>query len=404
MHPRRLLPLAATTLALALAACGSGGEEATAALESDAAVAAQVARERAFPGLGHDLVVMTRNLYVGADLFEPFLVSTPEEALAKAAEVFQQILASDPPGRMAAIADELALVRPDLVGVEEGYRFVVTSLDPATAGAVLLDLDFLGALEQALAERPRPLHYRRVAEEEHTVLELPLPFGDPPAPVLVRMVDRDAIYAAPDVLVRSTGGGNFENDLEVSLAGFPISQKRGWVEVEAKVHGDPFTFATTHLEVKDFGPLQSLQAGELVATLAGSDPLVLVGDFNSDPSDPPFVVTIAGTPTAFPTPYRLLTTLGGLTDVWPAVRRAPGLTCCFDADLAPPSRELVERVDLVLVRGAIRPRAAFRVGLVPQGELGDRWPSDHAGVVAVVRLREPGKGHGGPDDDCVARR
>jgi hypothetical protein len=343
---------------------------------------------------------MTRNVYVGADLFEPFQVTSPAEALAKAAEVFERILASDPPGRMAAVADEIALVRPDLVGVQEGYRFVVTSLDPDTFGAVLLDLDFLGALDQALSERPTPLHYRRAAEQQQTILELPLALGEPPSPVLVRMEDRDAIYAAPDVHVRSFGGGSFDHELEAPLAGFPVFLKRGWVEVEAKHHGDVFTFATTHLEVKDFPPLQSLQAGELLEELAGEDPLILLGDLNSDPFDPPFVVTVAGTPTSFPTPYQLLTTLGGLADAWPEVRRAPGLTCCFDADLAPPSRELFERVDLVLYRGAVRPRAAFRVGLVPLDALGDRWPSDHAGVVAVLRLREPG----GPDDDCVARR
>jgi endonuclease/exonuclease/phosphatase family metal-dependent hydrolase len=151
--------------------------------------------------------------------------------------------------------------------------------------------------------------------------------------------------------------------------------------------------------VKEFGPLQSLQAQDLVAALAGRDPVILVGDFNSDPYDPAYLVTVEGVPTPIPTPYQLLTSpLGGFADVWPRVRQGPGRTCCFDADLAPPSRDLTERVDLVLFRDGLRPRAAFRVGLAPLDALGDRWPSDHAGVVAVLRLREPGQG--GPGGGC----
>ena len=67
---------------------------------------------------------------------------------------------------------------------------------------------------------------------------------------------------------------------------------------------------------------------------------------------------------------------------------AVGDTCCFVADLRPPS-SLYERVDLVLVRGALTPKASYRVGTDPLAALGNRWPSDHAGVVATIRLEDP---------------
>lgn len=368
MRTQRLVSpfvFAAVLLALALAGCGPAeGEVATSA----AAVSGSAVDPGNAGGNKH-LTVMSRNLYVGGDLFLPFAPGT-EDPLAVASQVFADVLASDVPARMQAIAAELAMARPDLVGLQEAYRIVVTPL--GATEPVLLDLDFVSLVVDALAELPGP-GYRVVVEEEHTALTVPLPADG----VQVTIVDRDAILADADVVVRSAGGGDFEARFEASLAGIPVVLLRGWVEAVVKHQGVELTFVNTHLETKSFGPLQSLQAIELAERFAGVEPLVVVGDVNSDPEDPP---------TALPTPYTILT--GFLTDVWPPVGAGAGLTCCFAADLTPPS-DLVERVDLVLVDGAVTPLSAFRVGLDPLEALGDRWPSDHAGVVATLRLESP---------------
>jgi endonuclease/exonuclease/phosphatase family metal-dependent hydrolase len=364
---RRLALLLAVA---AVAACGSSPAGTGEAISNGGGGSAGDHR------LGHDLAVMTRNLYVGADIFEPFLSTSPLETAAK---VFDEVLASDPAARMAAVADEIDAVRPDLVGLQEAFRLVVTPL--ASDQPVLLDLDFLAALEGALAERPRPLHYTRVAERVHTLLTIP--FFD--RGVKVTVIDRDAILAHADVHVETSFAANFDADFTVTLAGVPVEQKRGWVEVVAKHHGDTFTFANTHLEVKEFPPMQSLQAQELLARFGGSGPTILVGDFNSSPDDPPVTIPTPGGPVTFPTPYQILAS--AFRDAWSETRSAEGFTCCFDADLTPPSRDLFERVDLVWFRGDLRALRAFRVGLEPLEALGGRWPSDHAGVVAVLRTR-----------------
>ncbi len=354
---RSLLSLAAALVA----SCGSSGPETAADAVSTSAV------DPGNAGGNKLLTVMTRNLYVGGNLFLPFVSPTPLDA---AAEVWADILASDPPLRMAAIADELRAARPDLVALEEVYRFVVTPI--GATSPVLLDLDFLAALEAALAGDP--LHV--VATQQQTTLTVPFPDQG----VQITLIDRDAILADEDVVVRSAGGGSFDAAFATTLADvIPVLQKRGWVEVAAKHQGVPFTFVATHLEVKEFGPLQSLQALELLARFGATAPTIVAGDLNSDPSDPAYL--LPGRPPV-PTPYQLLSTR--FRDVAGGV----GDTCCFAADLRPPSA-LFERVDLVFVRGAITPVSAHRIGTTPLEALGGRWPSDHAGVVATVRLENP---------------
>jgi endonuclease/exonuclease/phosphatase family metal-dependent hydrolase len=53
--------------------------------------------------------------------------------------------------------------------------------------------------------------------------------------------------------------------------------------------------------------------------------------------------------------------------------------------LTDPKRQFDQRIDLILVRGA-KPLAARRVGTRPIATTPPRWASDHAGVVADVRL------------------
>ena len=421
MMRRLLAPLAAAVLA----ACGSSGSVSTDPISRNAV-------DPGNAGGNKHLTVMTRNLYVGGDLFEPFRPHV--DPLAAASTVWGDILASDPGARMGAIADEILAAKADLVAVEEAYHFIVTPLGATTP--VLLDLDYLGSLAQALDARAcvdrdadhddgdhddgehddadehdgdhhgRDLavacsqgsgddddqgeddgceaRYRVVAWRAQTTITIPFPDRG----VQITMIDRDAILARSGVLIRSSGGGTFEAHYATTLAGvIPVKQTRGWVSVQAKHEGRPFTFVATHLETQEFGPLQSLQAMELAARFASADPIILAGDTNSDPADPAYDVTIAGLPYPIPTPYTIFTSAPPPLSYRDAAS-AVGDTCCFVADLRPPS-SLYERVDLVLVRGALTPKASYRVGTDPLAALGNRWPSDHAGVVATIRLEDP---------------
>lgn len=115
------------------------------------------------------------------------------------------------------------------------------------------------------------------------------------------------------------------------------------------------------------------QAAEL-ATLLSAEPgrVVLVGDLNSDPGTESEAVLAAA----------------GFTDVWDALGAGPGLTCCWPELLAETAPPLTERIDYVLLRGAVS-LAVDVVGEALQDRVGGLWPSDHAGVVTTLRLENP---------------
>jgi endonuclease/exonuclease/phosphatase family metal-dependent hydrolase len=128
-----------------------------------------------------------------------------------------------------------------------------------------------------------------------------------------------------------------------------------------------------------------MQVLELVGMLADYDGrLVVVGDMNSraDGSDADGGLA-----------YHVLLQ-AGLKDAWAALYPdALGYTSGWGDELwrttDPNTGEplaLYERIDYVLSRGSITPLAADVVGDTLADRLGGLWPSDHAGLVATLRL------------------
>lgn len=75
---------------------------------------------------GRDIVkVMTRNQYLGADLTPLVTAGSPEDFLTAATAALQQIAANNFPLRARRLATEVALTRPDLIGLQEVYDFTV---------------------------------------------------------------------------------------------------------------------------------------------------------------------------------------------------------------------------------------------------------------------------------------
>ena len=127
--------------------------------------------------------------------------------------------------------------------------------------------------------------------------------------------------------------------------------------------------------------MQLGQAEELLAGPANTTlPTVVVCDCNSNAHGAGSDATAR---------YGLLIA-SGLTDAWTIKRpRAPGFTCCQAADLSNARSSLAERIGLVLVRGDVDVVRARVTGARP-AERTPRparlWASDHAGVVATLRL------------------
>jgi endonuclease/exonuclease/phosphatase family metal-dependent hydrolase len=388
MHPFRTLPALAALSLMAIAACRDDG------IAPPPAPVPHL--ERDLPGGGRGgITVMTRNLYVGAnvDLVIQAANTDPNSVPQVVAAAFQQLQHTDFHVRAEGIADEIARNRPHVVGLQElSLIRIQTPGDFQPFNAADTVIDFLNVLQAALAARG--LQYTAYTIPE-TDVEVPTLTGFDPStgPTFsdVRLNDYDAVLIRADLPVANVASANYAN--LAPLFG-PLPLLRGWVAADVTVGRATFRVLSTHLEASNptfSGP----QAGELVTLLAGvRSPVVLLGDFNSGPGDDE-------------TAYHILTG-AGFADAWTAGRsRGPGLTCCSSSDLDNPSTAGVydKRIDLVLVRDRIRRGHVDRhdrdelledaqiavVGEEPRERLlalGGYllWPSDHAGVVATLRL------------------
>jgi len=320
------------------------------------------------------LRVMTRNLYLGADLTPALQARNTPEFLGAVASIYAANQATDFAARAKAIAQEIDRTGPDLVGLQEVSGWQTSG--PAT---VAPSQDFLAVLQAALAARG--LRYTVAAVSKNAVIG-PVPLVSPCASTTVgacqlTFTDRDVILVQDRRRLHWTKprSGTYAAQLEFTppLPGAPtLSFRRGWASIDGKFRGRPFHFVTTHLETSGFAKIQQDQATEFLAGPAfgrGAD--LVTGDFNSAADG-------SSTPT-----YGLLT--DRLRDAWSVRGRAPGYTCCHEPTLTDPRRRLSSRIDLILVHGA-KPLAARRVGTRPIATTPPRWASDHAGVVADVRL------------------
>jgi hypothetical protein len=317
------------------------------------------------------IVLMTQNIYVGADVDAVLLaLLTPDPAddfpaLLGAIEMLQR---TDFPTRAAALASEIERVRPHAVGLQEISTIEIV-LPPF---GLNLQLDFLPILQQALAARG--LNYQVAAQVQN--------LDASPAPG-VRQVDYDVLLVDADrVTVNSAAGQNFAVNVGPIAPG--VSLVRGWVVANVTIEGSAYTLVSTHPEPdlggNSFEQLRAVQLGEIAASLGNTAPAVVMGDLNDDPGS---------------LMYQVLTG-AGFTDVWRALRPGvQGLTCCHASDLSDRIPQFDERIDYVFARGFGHGDRqvlgkATRIGLLPSdrvsGPLGTIWISDHAGLIVTLLL------------------
>src|SRR5262245_6469174 len=160
--------------------------KALAAAAAAAALAAPAAQATKPHHGNHTVTVMTRNLYLGADLNPIFTAPNPLALFGAVGAAWARVQANDFPSRAQALADEIADARPDLVGLQEAmlFRTDVPPDGPATP-AETVAYDFVGLLVAALAQRG--LEYEPVVIYTGTDAELPA--GLPPT-LDVRLTDR----------------------------------------------------------------------------------------------------------------------------------------------------------------------------------------------------------------------
>lgn len=357
---------------------------------------------------GKPVTVMTRNLYLGADINRPVTAALLAEAqgksdqevleaLANATHVTRQIVdRTDFAVRARLIASEFAETMPDLVGLQEValWRSGPLQLDQVgVPNATAVDQDFLQILMGALAARG--LQYVAVQVAERADVEAPSFTGTLPnvgSPRDIRLTMRDVILMRVDdgLTVLASDQAEFSNNLVVVVAGASISFDRGYNWVDVRAGARRFRFVNSHLEAFS-SDLALAQAGELLAKAVVTDrTTVFVCDCNSDPLNSEVK---PGDHVPHSAAYDLIVGAGGFTDEW--LEWAPaeeGWTSGLSELVNDPTAAGFDhRIDMVFGRTSGGDGLQVDRGQVTGDELGDRdpatglWPSDHAGV--VLRLR-----------------
>lgn len=344
-------------------------------------------------GKGKVVNVMTRNLYLGADLTPAIEAGTLAEVVTANGEILREVIANDFPTRAEGLAEEILQTKPDLVGLQEVALWQTTPISPAGEALTLDYLDLLLAELNAgngKNGKGKP-QYEVVVVQDEFDLEAPADVngipGDGPggelanAEVLGRLTMRDVILArrSGGVHTWNAQGGNFKTLLELPVAGQTVVVKRGWTATDARVRGSkPFRFVNTHLEA--FHPLIRLeQAKELFAPggpATGDLPVILVGDLNSDDD------TVAG---ADRLAYQALLAAGFVS-----LSTNDPLSCCLDSSLLAVGAggdvsDFDHQVDHVMTRNPdlISLQSSLVTGLLPVNGF---WNSDHAGVFSSLRF------------------
>jgi len=341
-------------------------------------------------GKGKVVGVMTRNLYLGADLTPAIVAKTLPEFVAANGQILREVTANNFPLRAKGLADEILRAKPDLVGLQEValWRTAPVNFEVLTKGpsATTVRYDYLAELLSELNRGPD--RYEVVVVQNEFDLEAPGDEDNNPATGPVgadingRLTMRDVILArrGAGVQTKNPQSANFVTNLVVPVAGVPVTVKRGWTATDAKVRGSGwFRFVNTHLEA--FHPaIRQAQAAELVAPTGPATselPVVLVGDLNSDDD------TVAG-----PDRLAYLTLLAA-----GMVNRSTDdpLSCCLNSSLLEVGKggsvsDFDHQVDHVLTRDpeAITLQDSEVSGLLPVNGF---WNSDHAGVFSALRFR-----------------
>jgi endonuclease/exonuclease/phosphatase family metal-dependent hydrolase len=355
------------------------------------ALAAPTVAEAAKGDGGPKVTVMTRNVFLGADLGPALSATTLDGAIDGAGVILNEVDATNFPERAVPLAREIKESKADLVGLQEVALWrqqIPSDLPPEFGGTEATEVryDFLALLLQEL--QAIGAKYEVVEVQQEFDQELPADLdgsnatgGAFGAELDGRLTMRDVILAkkGSNAKTGETDGANFTN-MFVPLVGgtIPIPVERGWVSTEVRASGTEFRFVNTHLEAFGDDTIREAQAKELFAPggpLDTDKQVILVGDINSGTEARH---NIHGTDQLA---FQALLDFG-MTD------NGAVQSCCY-SDLFDETQVFDHTVDHVLTKPALETRNAFVTGndpaeITPSG----LWPSDHGGVVSTLQLRK----------------
>jgi hypothetical protein len=335
-----------------------------------------------------EIKVMTRNLYVGADVgtvVEAILAVPPNPPAVIAGVIgatFLDVQATRPAERMARIAGEILTHMPHVVGLQELSLWQTRPL--GSPNPFVDTFDFYAALNTALGGAASP--YTLVTR----LTGVPVAgvgFGPGLPPTEIVLTDSAGILVHKDVTVLGFDSISYSPPNLTTIPGFgPVVRGISYVDVE--VAGRKARVASTHLDSVDPGK-NLAQSQELVDFLDTSPyRQIALGDFNSivEPFDGFFVPTGSD--------QKMLD--NQFKDTWlEKGGGAPGFTWRDDELLNQLPTDFTQRLDYVFQRGGFSTQSVDIIGEDPLCPLppatGPCWGSDHAGVLATLAFApEPG--------------
>lgn len=414
-------PLAVTPAQASPAGSGSTGSEQIST--GSEARAAKAKKKKPKPAVK----VMTRNLYLGADIMRPIraMEQTPTEpqgdylyrvldAVAHSADDLQNIaMQTDFGVRVKLLAAELASEKPDLVGLQEVslWRtgpFQTGIPDILVPNATEVQWDFLAML---IAEaKTQGVRYKAVNVNTLSDVEAPAYRGtiqdqstlENPRDVRLTMRDVILMRQGAGLKVLNSKKRAFKTNMELpSIAGKTFDFKRGyqWIDVKKKktkkTKPATFRFINSHFEAfsSDIAYAQAQQVVNGPGKYKGNT--IFVCDCNSDPHLGTIKAAQGDTKRHW-APYVFLTSQQGrFHDTWLQIKEphegwTAGLSERVDDVTA---AGFDHRIDMVFARSKNDRRLPALAGTTTGSDLSDRdpatglWPSDHAGVVMKLRLR-----------------
>ncbi|MFM2033348.1 MAG: hypothetical protein RLZZ297_2113 [Chloroflexota bacterium] len=247
------------------------------------------------------LTVMSRNLYLGADVYAAAQRLPDVAAMAQFLWTQQQSTAFAE--RADALAAEITAARPDVIGLQEAAQWYCR---PAYSLSTDVVIDYTALLLEALASRG--VHYQ-IARATGAPAAQHIGFSVPPVP-WVTMVSDPARFAtrygsdraacgfsvadvilvradAADAVVRS-GVSDYVYDYTLVPGMFDMNRGYAWIDL--RVGSQHIRIVSTHVEAFYYAGLQPYsirQVDQLIRDFRSTTgALVVLGDFNNDPRDP----------------------------------------------------------------------------------------------------------------------
>lgn len=362
--------------------------------------------------------VMSRNLYLGADV--GVALEKIPNLPAAAQFMWEQVRATDFSLRKVILADQIRNESPDVIGIQEAtiwyckakpwskkteiFNFTKELLEELGGDYIIASKNGKEANNPGYSIGPIP--FLTKVNDPKTFQPL---FGQDSAACGFQI--GDALLVKKDLRQYINQVGNSEYESVYKVVPTLMEIYRGYAWADITVQGRNVRFITTHLESlwdENKIPKAAEQARQLVDDVKNTkSPIVIIGDFNSDPRDPR--VKASPNPGEQPTEsekcpagssicsaYKVMRE-AGFQDVGPDSSEPTTFTWGMNALLTGPDsvREsaaikmgnkfgFTDRLDYIFVKNGVQVETSKIIGQQPP------YGTDHAGVVTSLKITADG--------------